>query len=185
MALIVDHRQAGGNIMFIVTLVQRSLSLVSSFFEFITAVILTVMLTINAINIFLRTVSGNAIDWVWPWTMFLFVIWVLIAFFPLYHLKKDVSIYFMIRNRRPVLQRFFGGLTYLVIAAAMLVILVSGPSRLAEVRGTIEIVNLPRVTLVIPLLLSASLIFIDALLNLFLIAAGRVDYLPFGKVKVS
>ena len=171
--------------MFLITLAQRFLSSVSSFFEFITAVILTVMLTINAINIFLRTVSGNAIDWVWPWTMFLFVVWVLIAFFPLYHLKKDVSIYFMMRNHRPVLQRLFGGLTYLVIATAMLVILISGPGRLEEARGMIEIVNLPRVTLVIPLLLSASLIFIDALLNLFLIVSGRVNYLPFGKVEIS
>ena len=171
--------------MFIVTITQRFLSSVSSLFEFMTAVILAVMLTINAINIFLRTVLGNAIDWVWPWTMFLFVVWILIAFFPLYHLKKDVSIYFMLRTHRPALQRLLGILAYLVITAAMLVILISGPSRLEEARGIIEIVNLPRATLVVPLLLSASLILIDAILNLFLILTGRVDYVPFGKVEVS
>ncbi len=171
--------------MTILTATQHVLSKISAGFELTAALILTVMLGINAANIFLRSLFGNALDWVWPWTMFLFVVWVLIAFFPLYHLKKDVSIYFVLRDHHPKLQRALGVLAYTMISAAMLIILITGPSRLESARGIIEIVNLPRVALVIPLLLSASLIFVDAVVNLLLIATGKTEYVPFGKVEVT
>lgn len=141
------------------------------------------MLAINAVNVFARTVLDNAIDWVWPWTMVLFVWWTLLSLFPLYRLKKDVSIYFLLRRSRPRFERVLGVVVYATILSAMVVLVSTGPERLSAARGTIEIVGLPRWWLVVPLVVSAFLVAVDALVNLVLIAAGRRAYAPFGKVE--
>lgn len=149
------------------------------------AVLLATMLGINAINIVVRGVADDALDWVWPWTMTLFVWWVLLALFPLYRLRKDVSIYFLLRHSRPRFERVLGTFVHLVILVAMAVLVYMGPERLASARGTIEIVGLPRWWLVVPLIFSASLVALDALVNIVAIGTGERTYEPFGRVEAN
>lgn len=164
---------------------ERILDLVARVFEWTCIGVLAVMLTINAGNIASRAVLDQPLNWVWPWTMVLFLWWVMLAFYPLYRRRKDVSIYIVLKFLGPMARRMLGVFVHLAILAAAGLLLYTIPERLASSRGLIEIVALPREVLIYPLLFSSLPIFLDALVALIAIAAGKEEYTPFGMIEVA
>lgn len=165
--------------------IDRALSALCWAYQQFCAFLLAVMLVINAVNIVWRSAAGSAINWVWPWTMVLFLWWAMIAFYPLYRLRKDVSIYLILGRLNAVLRRVLGSFVFLAVLSAAAILLYSAPARLASAVGTIEIVGLPRWLLVVPLILSAGPIGVDALVSFIAVASGKAEYKPFGMMEAE
>lgn len=164
---------------------ESILDLVARVFEWACVCILAVMLAINAGNITSRAVLDQPLNWVWPWTMVLFLWWVMLAFYPLYRRRKDVSIYILLKFIGPAWRRVLGVFVQVAVLAAAGLLLYTIPERLVSSRGLIEIVALPREVLIYPLLLSTLPIFLDALVALAAIATGRQEYTPFGMIEAA
>lgn len=155
----------------------------ATIYEAVCVALLIAMLAINALNIVSRSAFDTSLNWVWPWTMAAFLYWVMLAFFPLYQRRKDVSIYILLQFLPAPAQRALGVLVALAIMLASGLLVHTFPERLAALRGTIEIVGLPRKILIWPLLASALPIFVSAALDaLRLLAGGK--YHPFGMIEV-
>lgn len=153
-------------------------------YENVCIVLLALMLVINAANIISRGLLDNPLNWVWPWTMVMFLTWVMLAFFPLYQHRKDVSIYILLQYLSKRAQRYLGLFVCLAIIAASGLLIFTFPERFVSLRGQIEIVGLPRKILIMPLLASAVPICIGAIVDFLSIARGA-DYQPFGIIEVA
>lgn len=156
----------------------------ATLYENICIVLLALMLAINALNIASRGIWDNSLNWVWPWSMVAFLSWVMLAFFPLYQRRKDVSIYILLQYLSSRTQRALGIFVSLAIIAASGLLILTFPERLASLRGQIEIVDLPRKILILPLLFSAVPICAGALIDLLRIARGA-EYQPFGMIEIT
>tara|TARA_R110002049_G_scaffold70251_1_gene181555 strand:- start:45998 stop:46468 length:471 start_codon:yes stop_codon:yes gene_type:complete len=154
-------------------------------YEAVCVALLAGMLTINAANIVSRGIFDHALNWVWPWTMVAFLWWVMLALFPLYNRRKDVSIYILQGFLPRSAQRLLGVFVHLAIMLAMGILIYTFPERLASSRGNVEIVNLPRQVLVWPLLISTVPVFVGALVSLIKIILKRDAYVPFGMIEVQ
>lgn len=163
---------------------HTGLDRLAALYENTCILLLALMLSINAVNIVSRGLFDNSLNWVWPWTMVAFLTWVMLAFFPLYYRRKDVSIYILLQYLSVRAQRSLGMLVSLAIIAASGLLIFTFPERLASLRGQIEIVDLPRKVLIWPLLFSAVPILAGAVIDLLRIARGG-EYLPFGMIKIS
>ncbi|WGI24815.1 TRAP transporter small permease subunit [Halomonas alkaliantarctica] len=163
---------------------RNGLDRLAHLYESICVILLIAMLVINALNIVTRGVFDSSLNWVWPWTMVAFLTWVMLAFFPLYQRRKDVSIYILLQFLPSVAQRALGVLVAVSIMIASGLLIYTFPERLASLRGTIEMVGLPRKILIWPLLASALPIFLGALLDAIRILSGAA-YVPFGMIEVT
>jgi TRAP-type C4-dicarboxylate transport system permease small subunit len=163
---------------------RNGLDRLAHLYEGICVILLIAMLVINALNIITRGVFDSSLNWVWPWTMLAFLTWVMLAFFPLYQRRKDVSIYILLQFLPSVAQRALGVLVAVSIMIASGLLIYTFPERLASLRGTIEMVGLPRKILIWPLLASALPIFLSALLDAIRIMSGA-PYAPFGMIEVT
>ncbi|MBR9763953.1 MAG: TRAP transporter small permease subunit [Rhodobacteraceae bacterium] len=163
---------------------HRGLDRMASLYESLCVALLVAMLAINALNIVSRGVFDVSLNWVWPWTMVAFLYWVMLAFFPLYQRRKDVSIYILLQYLPGGAQRGLGVLVALAIMAASGLLIWTFPERLASLRGNIEIVGLPRKLLAWPLLASAAPIFLGALIDALRMIGGAA-YVPFGMIHVT
>ena len=146
--------------------VSQGLNRLSKMYEAVCIALLAGMLIINAANIVSRGILDHALNWVWPWTMVAFLWWVMLALFPLYNRRKDVSIYILQGFLPQNAQRLLGIFVHLAIMLAMGIIIYTFPERLASSRGIVEIVNLPRHVLVWPILFSTITVFVVALVRL-------------------
>lgn len=153
-------------------------------YESLCIALLGAMLFINALNIVTRGIFDISLNWVWPWTMVAFLAWVMLAFFPLYQRRKDVSIYILLQYISPKAQRALGLFVSLAIMVGAGVLIYTFPERLASLRGQIEIVALPRKILIWPLLASAVPIFVSAGIDGLRIWRGGA-YKPFGMIEVT
>ncbi|QDC10609.1 TRAP transporter small permease subunit [Oceanicola sp. D3] len=163
---------------------QGALARLASLYENICIALLGAMLAINALNIVARGAFDTPLNWVWPWTMVAFLGWVMLAFFPLYQRRKDVSIYIVLQYLPLKAQRVLGLFVSLAIMLAAGILIYTFPERLASLRGTIEIVGLPRKILIWPLLASAVPIFIGAAIDALRLLRGGT-YEPFGQIDVA
>ena len=167
------------------TAVHRALDGIAALFEAVCIALLAAMLAINAVNIVARGGFDQSLNWVWPWTMVLFLYWVMLAFYPLYRRRKDVSIYAVTRFVGPRAERILGVVVHVAVMAAAGLLIYTIPERLASSRGFIEIVGLPRQFLIWPLLASTVPIFIDAAASGLSVALGHAPYRPFGTVEIA
>ena len=163
---------------------RNGLDRMAALYEGVCVALLIVMLGINALNILSRGVLDSSLNWVWPWTMVAFLSWVMLAFFPLYQRRKDVSIYILLQFLPEGAQRVLGVLVAVAVMLASGLLIYTFPERLASLRGTIEIVGLPRKILIMPLLASALPIFAGALIDAIRILSGG-SYKPFGMIEVT
>lgn len=162
---------------------RDGLDRLASLYEGICIALLVAMLGINALNIFSRGVLDAPMNWVWPWTMVAFMYWVMLAFFPLYQRRRDVSIYIVLQYLSPKAQRTLGVMVSLAIITASGLLILTFPGRVASMRGTIEMVGLPRMMLAWPLLASAVPICIGAIIDCLRIVKGA-GYVPFGTIEI-
>ncbi|MFN3524945.1 MAG: TRAP transporter small permease [Paracoccus sp. (in: a-proteobacteria)] len=163
---------------------RSGLDRLASLYEAICIALLVAMLAMNALNIFSRGVLDAPLNWVWPWTMVAFMYWVMLAFFPLYQRRRDVSIYILLQYLSPNAQRVLGVLVSVAIIVASGLLIQTFPGRVASMRGTIEMVGLPRMVLAWPLLASAVPICLGAIIDALRIVTGA-GYVPFGTIEIT
>jgi TRAP-type C4-dicarboxylate transport system permease small subunit len=168
----------------VIKVLDKLLLIFEQLFVVLTSALLALMLLINSINIFLRTVFDFSFPWVWPWTMTLFVWFIFLTFFLLYRQRKDVSVSILLKLLPANLQRLLGIFVYLLIAVVSFLLLTQVPSLMGRQAGVIEIVNLPRYILAAPLLASLTLINLEAIRNLLGLVSGHTQYKPFGEVEL-
>lgn len=164
--------------------IRGGLDRLASLYEGICIALLVVMLAMNALNIFSRGVLDAPLNWVWPWTMVAFMYWVMLAFFPLYQRRRDVSIYILLQYLSPKAQRMLGFVVSLAIILASGLLIQTFPGRVASMRGTIEMVGLPRMVLAWPLLASALPICLSGFIDALRIVTGA-GYVPFGTIEIA
>ena len=164
-----------------VRLLDSFLSAMGSLFETICVAMLAVMLLINGANIFSRAVLDYSMTAAWSWTQTLFVWGTFFSFFPIYRSRTDVSIFFFIKKLNAQAQRVVGVFVYVTILWVVAVVLVTAPKLVDVQDGIIEIIDIPRYYLCIPLFASCALIALEAVLNIITLATGSSSYRPFSE----
>ena len=139
-------------------------------------VLLGVLLTINMANIVTRELFGTPIEWVYSWSVVLFVWSVFLTLFVIYRARKDITVEFFIDwlgkrwRLAPLMSRVLVDVSTLILSA---VIIWQAPQILSAQVGDIEIVGIPRYTESIPLFISCGLIFINFIVDAVFIFDGR------------
>ena len=119
---------------------------------------LAVMLLSNATNIASRAVLDQAISWVFPWTMVLFVWMVFLGFFIFVRRGRSIAVEFVLHRTTGLTTRILELFINAVILTVLGVILSTVPENLREQVGELEMVGLQRYALSIPLFVSCALI---------------------------
>lgn len=143
---------------------------------------LGMMLIGTAVTILLRPLELSYY-WIWPWTMQFFVWMSFIGFYVVYRRGKDIAVDFLVlRMGAPAMTatRYF---VALIILAVTGVIIWQMPVILQSQVGVIDGVLTPwgeleRYTLSIPLGVSCTLIFINALLDIAKAMMGMPELPP-------
>ena len=133
---------------------------------------LAVTVIANAVNILWRGIFDEAIILVWPWSMTLFVWAAFLGFFVLYRRKKDVVVLVLLQALSPRHQRILVAIAHLCFFAVMALMVAIAPTRIANQAGIIELVDLPRYVLSIPLFLSCFFIALDSMVQVYRIVDG-------------
>jgi TRAP-type C4-dicarboxylate transport system permease small subunit len=144
----------------------------SDLFAFVTEMMIFAMLAINAANIIIRNLGGDSLLWVWPWTSTLMVWSVFLAFFVMYRRDMDISLTFFVQRFSPKTKKVLKIMADVIGLAVVLVILVETPQILRRQRGVIELVELQRYWLSVPLILSSLLLFFHFALQGLSVALG-------------
>ncbi|OYX43956.1 MAG: TRAP transporter [Rhodobacterales bacterium 32-67-9] len=141
---------------------------------------LLVMLALTTATIILRPMS-LAPYWMWPWTMVFFIWLSFFGFFALYARLKDVRVDFLAIRLGPwgmTATRLLSDAATLVVTGVLLSQL---PKVIATSRGVYDGailplgIELPRLTLSVPLFVSTVLITLFAVLDLAKLAAGMPE----------
>jgi TRAP-type C4-dicarboxylate transport system permease small subunit len=156
-------------------------------FMWLSNICLLAMLGLTTATIVLRPFDIS-FYWMWPWTMVFFVWLSFFGFFALYARLKDVRVDFLANKLGP---KGFALTRILTDAATLLVtgVLISQvPTVIATSRGVFDGailpqgLELPRLALSIPLMISTVLVAWTAILDLAKMAAGMpeniTDHLP-------
>ncbi|TPE48970.1 TRAP transporter small permease [Amaricoccus solimangrovi] len=133
---------------------------------------LAAMLVINMLNIALRNLGLGGLLWVAPWTGFLMVWCVFLAFFAIYRRGMDITLAFFTSRFGPGPNRVFrliGALCGLLVCA---VLMLETPQIIARQRGVLELVGVQRYWLSAPMVLSAALLSIHFLVEAVALALG-------------
>ena len=147
----------------ILSALDRFLLVCERVFTVLANTCLAVLLASNAVNIFSRAILNQAISWVFPWSMVLFVWMVFFGFYVFTRRGRSVSVDFIVNNvsgvSRKTIQLFINAVVLCVLAA----ILYTTPDNLGRQVGVIEMVGLQRYTLSIPFFASCALVCLNAI----------------------
>lgn len=133
---------------------------------------LAAMLIINFLNIVVRNLGLGSLLWVSPWTGFLMVWCVFLAFFAIYRRGMDITLGFFVNRFGPGPNRVFqliGALCGLTVCAVLVLEL---PQILARQRGMLELVGLQRYWLSVPMVFSAALLSVHFLVEAIALLLG-------------
>lgn len=137
-------------------------------FLFAAVSMLIIMLATNVANILCRNLLGFTLLWVFGLTQVLFVWANFLIFFVLYRRSKDISVHFFIEKMPFWGQTFARYVSHGAVLFVVGALLLEAPGILALQVGPIsESVELERYFLSIPLFVSAFLILVDMLLQVF------------------
>lgn len=145
-------------------------------FLWLSNVCLLAMLGLTAATIVLRPLA-LAPYWMWPWTMVFFIWLSFFGFFALYARLKDVRVDFVARLLGPLGMSVTRVLTDAATLLVTGVLLSQVPTVIATSRGVFDGailpqgLELPRLALSVPLILSTALVALSAVLDLVKMAA--------------
>ena len=141
--------------------VDRFLGVCERVFHVLANACLAIMLIINILNVAKRAVFDVSIQWVFAWSVVLFVWMTFIGFFVVYRKNKDITVDFVI-DRLGQKAKFASRLLVNVIVIGLMVImLVHAPKIIASQVGEIEMVGLERYAMSVPLFVSCALILLN------------------------
>ena len=142
----------------VVDRVDRLLGVCERVFLVLANTCLAVMLAINMVNISSRAVFDKGIQWVFPWSVVLFVWMTFFGFFVLYRMRRDITVDFFVDRIGPSARFATRLLVNAIILMLMAVMLWHAPQILASQTGEIEMVAIDRYFMSVPLFLSCALI---------------------------
>jgi TRAP-type C4-dicarboxylate transport system permease small subunit len=129
----------------------------------------------NLANIASRALFDKGIVYVCPWSVVLFVWMTFFGFFVVYRRGKDITVDFLIDRMGPH-ARFVSRLVVDVLVIALMVtMLIQAPHIIRSQVGTIEMVGLERYSMSIPLFVTAVLIALDFVLDVFKALMGQPE----------
>ena len=146
-------------------LVDRLLGVCERLFLVLANACLGIMLVINMANIASRALFDKGIQWVFPWSVVLFVWMTFFGFFVLYRMRRDITVDFLVDRIGPSARFATRLLVNFIILMLMGIMLWHGPQILASQAGDIEMVGLERFWMSVPLFLSCILISINFILD--------------------
>lgn len=137
---------------------ERFLDLAGAVFTALAASGLAVMIVINTINIVMRPIFGFSFDFVFPWTLVLFIWASFLALYPLIRSQRDVVVD-VIAVRLPRQIRLMVALAADVLGIVLFGMIVSAAPTVIELQlGSMDMIPLPMFIQSLPLFFSASLI---------------------------
>ena len=148
-----------------VRLVDRLLGVCERLFLVLANTCLGIMLVINMANIASRALFDKGIQWVFPWSVVLFVWMTFFGFFVLYRMRRDITVDFLVDRIGPSARFATRLLVNFIILMLMGIMLWHGPQILASQAGDIEMVGLERFWMSVPLFLSCILISVTFVLD--------------------
>jgi TRAP-type transport system small permease protein len=141
--------------------VDRFLGVCERVFHVLANACLAIMLTINILNVAKRAIFDVSIQWVFGWSVVLFVWMTFLGFFVVYRKKKDITVDFIIDRLGEKAQFASRILVNIIVIALMIIMLVHAPKIMASQVGEIEMVGLERYTMSVPLFISCALILLN------------------------
>lgn len=139
-------------------MLNRFLDFMARLFRIAAAFCLGVMLTINAVNIAWRALTDQAFDWVFSWTMLLFVWMLFLGLFVYMRDRRDVVVDIIARRLPPPLRLVVGVGGCLTGLTVMLLVLKAAPELMALQTGRMEAIALPIYLRALPLFISAAFV---------------------------
>ena len=159
-------------------IVDRLLDALASLFRGLAAFCLAVMLAINALNISWRGLTNHAFDWVFPWTMLLFVWMLFFGFYAYTRGKRDVVVDLVVARMPPAVARLLVILADLIGVAFMAIILSAAPALIDLQLGQMETIALPIYVRSVPLFVSAALVLLHFAVHAYSVLTGRIVPFP-------
>ncbi len=146
--------------------IDRLLGVCERLFLVLANTCLLVMLAINVANIAQRAVIDVSIQWVFPWSVVLFVWMTFFGFFVIYRRKKDITVDFVIDRTPPQVQKAARVMVDAIVILLMAIMLLHAPKILSIQVGEIEMVGLERYSLSVPLFISCFLILLNFVVDI-------------------
>ena len=144
---------------------DRFLGLCERLFTALANACLGIMLASNALNILSRAVFDKAIDWVFPYSMVLFVWLVFIGFYVFVRKGRSISVDFVLNRLTGLPHKILRLFINIAVLIVLGVILSAVPKSLHEQVGELEMVGIQRYWLTVPLFLSCALICLHAVVD--------------------
>ena len=151
---------------------ERGLVIVERVFFALANTCLIAMLAINALNIAWRGVFDQSLNFVWPWTSLLFVWMSFFGFAVVYRRGKDITVDFFVDLAGPKARRITRVLSDLIVIALMLLLLIEAPRTLESQVGDMELIELQRYWMSVPLFASALVVGLHFVSDLIQAVAG-------------
>jgi len=152
--------------------IDRVLEAAATLFRALANACLVFLLAANTANIVLRGFFGFSLGWVFPWSM-VFMVWmVFFGFFGYVRAGRDIGVLFLVRRLPMGLRRIVAVVADLVTLGVTMIVLLTFPSLMEVQAGLMEMVDLDRRALSLPLFASCVLIVAQILLNIWAIASG-------------
>lgn len=151
---------------------ERWLLVVERVFFALANTCLVAMLAINALNIAWRGAFDQSLNFVWPWTNLLFVWMSFFGFAVVYRRGKDITVDFFVDLAGPAARRVTRVLADLIVIALMVLLLVEAPRTLESQVGDMELIELQRYWMSVPLFASALVVGLHFFADLLQAFAG-------------
>ncbi len=154
------------------------LDAIAAVFKAAIALLLLVMLAMNMVNILSRSFLGDAFDWVYHWTMLMFVWMTCLGVYVYMRENRDVVVD-LVAARMPLPVRrglaIFADMTGLLF---MYMILSPAQELMAMQTGHMETVALPIYVNSLPLFLSAACLVVHFCLHALHVLTGEINPYP-------
>lgn len=148
------------------------LGLIEKAFSLCAGMLMVAILVIISANIVGRGFLGQGLVWAWPWAEVMFVWMVMVGFYVVYRQRRYMEIDFVARLCGEKGMKITRVVSNLGIISMVGLIVFYAPSLLTSQVGEIDIVGLPRYSLAIPMYLSALLVLVNSLLELWKTVLG-------------
>jgi TRAP-type C4-dicarboxylate transport system permease small subunit len=161
----------------ILSIFEAVLDAVAAVFQAAIALLLLAMLTINAVNIVSRSFLGGAIDWVFHWTILMFVWMVCLGFYVYIRANRDVVVDLITSRLSALARRAIAIAADMIGLLFMFMVLSPATQLIALQTGYMESIALPIYVSSLPLFFSAVLLVVHFTVHALLVATGEID--PF------
>lgn len=140
------------------TKLNRFLDVMANMFRIAITFILGVMLIINAVNIAWRAVANHAFDWVFPWTVLLFIWMLFLGLYVYMRERRDVVVDVIVARLPALLRKALAVAGDLVAIVVMALIIKAAPDLIKLQLGNMEAIDMPIYVRSLPLFASAGLL---------------------------